>query len=469
MIRKQHNRFIRNSFFAVLSILIVIFLITAVMMVRFVDSSIESELISLIHFTSTGKIDGEDGEMPGKDTKPAKDGEDGEPGEDGENPEEEERIDLATRLGLDGPREATVGGTRFPAYLFQIVQATPDPEAIELRPNDQILQYRGERSYLDDEESWRALFNEMLKSTKRIDRITSEEFCYMVDRSEESSIYIAIVDYSGYNRFLRHLFIAGIGLLLGFAGAFYLLLRFSARFILGPAERAWENQERFVGDASHEIKTPLSIILSTAELGTAEEKDENDRRFGVIRDEARRINLLITRMLESARIKNFVMQQRSYKVFSLSDAVTECALRYESLLYEQGVALESEVDDALYTLAEENAFKQVICALLDNAGKYTPKGRIARISAHKKRKKAIVTVRSEGVGVGETERESIFNRFYRGDEGRAHVEGSYGLGLAIARNLIETMGGAIRCDSDGETYTDFVITMRIAKTPKKKD
>ena len=437
MIRKQHGRFIRNSFLAVCGILVVIFLITAVMMVRFVDTSIENELLSLLHFTSGG-------------TK-----------------NESRVLELVRQRGLDGPQETTVGGTRFPTYLFEIWQHVPDPQAKALQKDDQILEIRGEHPYLDDSESWRTLFDTMLKSTKRIDRIKEEEFCYMVDRSD-ASINIAIVDYSGYSRFLRHLALAGAGLIIAFAGAFYLLLRISADNLLRPAERAWENQERFVGDASHEIKTPLAIILSTAELGTSEDPGENDRRFETIRDEARRINLLITRMLESARIKNKAMQQRSNCVFSASDAVTECALRYESLLYEQGVTLRSSVEDDLYVLAEESAFKQVIDALLDNAGKYTPKGKTAEISALRKHKHVIVTVRSNGVGVGEADRQSIFNRFYRGDEGRAHVEGSYGLGLAIAKNLIETMGGAIRCESDGETYTDFIVTILAAHAPKSK-
>lgn len=451
MIRKQHSRFIRNSFLAVCSILVVIFLIISVMMVRFVDSSIESELVALIHFTSGGVVEEEE-----------------EPQETGEDEEEtaEDEEDLAAKLGLNGPRKPTVGGMRFPTYLFQILQIKPDPNATELGETDQILQIRGLATGLDDIESWRTLFNVMLKSTRRIGRIESESFCYMVDRTG-SSISIAIVDYSGYARFLKTLFFAGIGLLLGFAGAFYLLLRFSASILLRPAERAWENQERFIGDASHEIKTPLAIILSTAELDTAEQPEENERRFGVIRDEARRINVLITRMLESARIKSRASQQRNNRLFSASDAVTECALRYESLLYEQGVGLESDVEDELYTIAEESAFKQVINVLLDNAGKYTPKGKTARISARRKRRSIVITVRSEGVGVSAQDRQSIFERFYRADAGRAHTEGSYGLGLAIAKNLIETMGGSIRCDSDGETYTDFVVTVRNARAPKK--
>ena len=335
-----------------------------------------------------------------------------------------------------------------------------------LSPGDRILQIRGEQTHIEDDETWRALFDVMLKSDREIDRIESEELCYMVDRSG-ASIRIAIVDYSGYGRFLRHLCLAGVGLILGFAAAFYLLLRVSADNLLRPAELAWENQERFVGDASHEIKTPLAIILSTAELGASEKPEENERRFGVIRDEARRINLLITRMLESARIKNRAMQLRNNRTFSVSDAVTECALRYEPLLYEQGVTLLSEVEDGLFACADENAFKQVTDALLDNAGKYTPNGQKAEISALRKHKNVCISVKSHGVGVSEQERERIFDRFYRVDEGRAHVEGSYGLGLAIAKNLIETMGGTIRCESDGEAYTAFIVAIPSVRSPKK--
>jgi two-component sensor histidine kinase len=436
MIRRQHKRFIRNSFLAVCGILAVIFLIAAFMFVRFVDTSIESELQSLIHFTTGGVV------------------------------KNESRLtELVRQLGLDGPQEHAVGGTRFPTYLFQIWQAEPDPNAQALREDDRILQIRGEQTHIEDSETWLALFGVMLKSDKRIDRIESEELCYMIDRSG-ASISIAIVDYSGYSRFLRHLCLAGAGLILGFAAAFYLLLRVSADNLLRPAELAWENQERFVGDASHEIKTPLAIILSTAELGPSGQPEENERRFAVIRDEARRINLLITRMLESARIKNRAMQQQNNRTFSVSDAVTECALRYESLLYEQGVTLLSDVEDGLFACADENAFKQVTDALLDNAGKYTPKGRNAVVSAYKRRKNIVIAVKSEGVGIREQERQSIFNRFYRADEGRAHVEGSYGLGLAIAKNLIETMGGTIRCESDGETFTAFLVTLRAVRPPK---
>ena len=174
-------------------------------------------------------------------------------------------------------------------------------------------------------------------------------------------------------------------------------------------------------------------------------------------------------MLESARIEDKAAQHRSDTVFSLSDAATECALRYEALLYENGIELITDVEDGIYVFADESALKQALCTLLDNATKYTPRGNSATVSARKRRyRTAEITVRNEGIGIPASERTVIFDRFYRADEGRAHEEGSYGLGLAIAKNLIESMGGRIRCDSDGQTYTAFIVNMRLVRVPKTK-
>ena len=435
MIRRLHSRFVWNSFLLVCIILFVVFLLAGVALVRYVDHSIRKTLSELLQTDALSEAD-------------------------------DESPDLAERLGLDSRIEPTVGGTRFPSYLFEIVQEKPDPNATALSDKDQIACLRGDRSYPDEMDSWRSLIDRMLKSKKKIDTITGENLCFTADRSGQRTIRIAVVDYSGYLQFLNRLLIACGFVVISLAGVFLILIWIVAMQMLQPAEQAWERQERFVGDASHEIKTPLAIILSTAELSAAEEPAENERRFGVIRDEARRINLLISRMLESARIRSKAARHQNDTVFSLSDAATECALRYEALLYEEGIELVTDVKEDLFITADEHAFKQVLCALLDNAGKYTPRGNTATVSVRKRYREAEITVRNEGVGVKASEREVIFDRFYRADEGRAHREGSYGLGLAIAKNLIEAMGGRIRCESDGETYTAFVISMRTTRSPK---
>ena len=436
MIKRLHSRFIWNSFLLVGAILLIIFLLAGAALVRYVDHSIRNTLAALL----------EPDRVPN---------------------EEDEGFDLAEWLGMDSRVEPTVGGAQFPSYLFEIVQASPNPDATALNDADELRILRGDTTQTEDTNTWRALINRMLTSKKPIDRILDETLCYTVDRTG-GVIRVAVIDYNGYQLFLNRLLLAGGIVVLSLAGVFLILIWIVALQILQPAERAWERQERFVADASHEIKTPLAIILSTAELSAADDKTENERRFNVIRDEARRINILISRMLESARIKTKAAQHRNDTVFSLSDAVMECALRYEALLYEAGVTLITEVEDGVYVRADEHAMKQALATLLDNATKYTPKGNTATVSVKKRYRyrDAEITVRNNGVGVPASERTVIFDRFYRADEGRAHKEGSYGLGLAIAKNLIETMSGRIRCDSDGTTYTAFVIHMRLTRAPK---
>ena len=116
---------------------------------------------------------------------------------------------------------------------------------------------------------------------------------------------------------------------------------------------------------------------------------------------------------------------------------------------------------------DEALFKEVMLSLLENASKYTPGGHDVYVRVKKRGPRAVVSVRNEGVGLDADERELIFERFYRTDKARTRSEGSYGLGLSIVKNRIESMGGSIRCTSDGSTYTTFLVTLRLSRKPNK--
>jgi signal transduction histidine kinase len=355
--------------------------------------------------------------------------------------------------------------SRQPAYLAEIRQATPDPEATELRPGDSIVFLYGERSGWSEQEI-EFYTGEMLKGPRQVNVLRDVTLCYTVDRTS-IPIRIAAVDFAGYRSLFWRIAMSAVLIHLVICGALFLVLKTLEIRQLRPAERAWANQERFVEDASHEIKTPLSVILSNAELGAGEQPEETEKRFSMILNEAQRMKLLITRMLESARIENSAAKRRKADVFALSDAVTECALLCEEPLYERGIVLHTWIEDDLYVRADEALFKQVMLSLLENAGKYTPVGRDVYVRVKKSWSHAVVSVRNEGVGLGVEERELIFERFYRADKARTHSEGSYGLGLSIVKNRIESMGGTIRCTSDGSTYTAFILTIRLARKNRK--
>lgn len=367
------------------------------------------------------------------------------------------------RLAEDG--EINTVRTRLPAYLLEIQQAAPNPHAEKLYEGDAVLFVRGARSDWSEEEILE-IVDEMLESGKRIDKLRDETLCYNVDRSD-IPVRIAAVDYAGYLSLLTRTFLGALLVYHAIAGALFLVLKLLEIRQLRPAERAWANQERFVEDASHEIKTPLSVILSNAELGVGEQPEETEKRFSRILSEAQRMKVLITRMLESARIENNAAKHRKADVFPLSDVVTECALLCEEPLYERDIILHTWIEDDLYVRANEALFKEVMLSLLENASKYTPGGHDVYVRVKKRGPRAVVSVRNEGVGLDADERELIFERFYRADKARTRSEGSYGLGLPIVKNRIESMGGSIRCTSDGSTYTAFLVTLRLSRKPNK--
>lgn len=416
MIRKLHRRFLWNAYLWACVFLLIVVLIVVGALAAYMDRSVASTLNDILRLPEDGEIN-------------------------------------------------TVR-TRLPAYLVEIRQVAPDPRAEVLHEGDTAAFVRGARSDWSEAEI-AEIIGEMLISTKRIDRVRDETLCYTVDRSN-IPIRIAAVDYAGYLSLLTRSCLGALLLWHAIAGALFLVLKTLEIRQLRPAERAWANQERFVEDASHEIKTPLSVILSNAELGAGEQAEETEKRFSMILNEAQRMKLLITRMLESARIENSAAKRRKADVFALSDAVTECALLCEEPLYERGIVLHTWIEDDLYVRADEALFKQVMLSLLENAGKYTPVGRDVYVRVKKNWSRAVVSVRNEGVGLGVEERELIFERFYRADKARTRAEGSYGLGLSIVKNRIESMGGTIRCTSDGSTYTAFILTIRLARKKQRK-
>ena len=173
------------------------------------------------------------------------------------------------RLAESDPDSTVTSRSRLPSYLVEVQQASVDLYATKLADGDALVFLRGERNDWSEEEI-RDTAEEMLESTRKIGILRHDSLCYAVDRSGPV-IRIAAVEYDGYRAFLLRIVQWGMLLYTVICGALFLLLKLAEIRLLRPAERAWELQERFVGDASHEMKTPLAIILSNAELGVSEQ------------------------------------------------------------------------------------------------------------------------------------------------------------------------------------------------------
>lgn len=224
-------------------------------------------------------------------------------------------------------------------------------------------------------------------------------------------------------------------------------------------EEAWKRQRQFAADASHELKTPLTVILSNAGLIAASPEltdQEDKRRIGYIQAEAGRMKQLVEELLFLARSDTGRLAAEKTSV-DLSFLIESCALTFEPVAFDQGKQMETDVEPDLMLDGEEQKLKQLAEILLDNACKYSEPGSTIRVSLNRAAEKKIrFTVASQGTPLTKEEQKQIFERFYRADPSRGTTSG-YGLGLAIAQEIVRMHGGKIWAESDGVKENRFTV------------
>ena len=251
---------------------------------------------------------------------------------------------------------------------------------------------------------------------------------------------------------IRTCLLAGSAAFLGFLAISVLLSRWAVR----PVERAWEQQRQFVADASHELKTPLTVILTNAELLRGGLAGDADRFAGNILSTARRMRSLVESLLELARVEAAPAEAAMEDV-DLSELVREALLPFEPAFFEQGLTLESEIEDGVRVRGVESQLRQVPEILLDNARKYAAPGGAVTAALRRSGRACVFSVFNQGEPLTDQEREDVFKRFYRSDPARSR-EGGYGLGLAIARSIVTHHGGKIWAES-GEGGNTFLVRL----------
>ena len=248
------------------------------------------------------------------------------------------------------------------------------------------------------------------------------------------------------------------------AGSAALLVLFLCSYLLSgvvtrPVGAAWAQQEQFLSDASHELKTPLTVILSSAELLNQSALPEQAAYIDNIREESRRMKLLVEDMLTLSRAQRSAGSLPE-QTADLSEAAVTAALRFEPVAFEAGKRLEYDIAPSLPVRGDGAKLGQALAALLDNAVKYSDSGTDIRLTAEKQGRFAVVTVADSGPDIPADKLPHIFDRFYRADEARTDGD-SFGLGLPIAKAIIDAHRGTLRCESGGGV-TRFIITLPLA-------
>ena len=245
--------------------------------------------------------------------------------------------------------------------------------------------------------------------------------------------------------------------------AFAVLFAFSyllSGLITRPVERAWREQQRFLSDASHELKTPLTVILSSADLLAQNAGGEEQRYVDNIRSESRRMKKLVESMLTLARADDGG-HKLVFVPLDWSDVVTDTALLFEPVAFEAGRELLYDIAEGLRVSGDGDKLRQLAGILLDNAIKYAPEHSPIRLTLAAEEKSARLTVENGGEPMAPEVVAHLFDRFYRADGARSGPEG-FGLGLSIAQSIVAEHRGAIRCESDS-CSTRFIVTLPLCR------
>lgn len=293
--------------------------------------------------------------------------------------------------------------------------------------------------------------------------INSLSLRYLKTVTPQGYTRLIFADRSGERAYLSNLLLTSLLIGVVGLGAFYLISLFLSRWALRPVEKSWEQQRRFVADASHELKTPITVILANSEILTAHPEQTvgaEKKWIDSTRDEAGRMKRMVEELLFLAKSEDNA--DRLHKqTLDYSELVTGCALPFESVAYEAGVSLETEVAAGIRVVGDGEQLRRMVMILLDNACKYAGRGGRAVLRLAAVSERAVLTVQNTGEPIPPERLEHVFERFYRADDSRTDT-GSFGLGLAIAHQIADNHAGSLSVSSAAETGTVFTFALKRA-------
>ena len=227
-------------------------------------------------------------------------------------------------------------------------------------------------------------------------------------------------------------------------------------WIIKPVIETFNKQKQFIADASHELKTPIAVIMANSE---ALEKEPNEKKWlNNIKSESERMNELITNLLDLAKLENG-KNKEIYNVEDLSKIAEMSVLTFESLMFENKIKFEYNIQKDLKLKCNSVQIKQLIAILLDNAIKHSEENGEIKVFLEKQKNDIVLSVSNKGKEISKEIRDKIFERFYRADESRNRESNRYGLGLAIAKNIVVNHNGKISVDCVGG-YTTFKVVFK---------
>lgn len=307
-----------------------------------------------------------------------------------------------------------------------------------------------------DSETLEKCVKSALDSSKIFGQITDEGLMYL-KKSDMAHSKIIFADNSFISGSLRTSVIISVLMLTGAMAVIFLISLWLSGLAVKPVKRAWEQQKQFVADASHELKTPLTVILANNNIMMSH-KDSTvaDERQWLesTEEEANHMKKLIDNMLFLAK-SDAGETKVQLSTVDFSEMAEACALNFEPVAFEKEIMIDTDIESGITLEGDATQLNQLVHILVDNAVKYADSGTTVTIRLQKHGDKVEFSVNNKGTPIPKEDIEHIFDRFYRAEKSRTTK--GYGLGLSIARRITEGMNGKILVESNIENGTTFTV------------
>lgn len=280
------------------------------------------------------------------------------------------------------------------------------------------------------------------------------KYIYQVEKQRENETRVILVENEEAILRIKILIAGAIAISFFALIIIYIVAKKVSELIVKPVEETFSKQVQFISDASHELKTPLAVIEANADV--IENEQGKSKWLTYIQNEIESMNKLINELLLLAKIENvdsLILKEE----FDISQEAEMITSMFESMAYEKQVKIETNIQKNIKMIGTKEDIEHILSTLIDNAIKHTKENNKIEVELKKEKENIIIKVKNEGEPIPKDERNKIFERFYRVDKARNRNEKRYGLGLAIAKSIVEKYKGTIEVNCENGITTFKVL------------
>lgn len=311
---------------------------------------------------------------------------------------------------------------------------------------EKITSHSGETSDFNVEEIAKEIINK--EKGKYIGNLYNNKYSY--NYKDDA---IVIMNTKSINERLLLTVIRSVLVYLVIEAMIYIVSRLLTKHITKPAKESFEKQKDFIADASHELKTPLAVIMASSD--ELKKDKENEKYIDNIKYESERMNTLIKSLLDLAKLEKGV-SVNLYKDENISKIVEKTCLTFEAVAFEQSLSIDMNIEENIVLRCSKDEIEKLASIILDNAIKHGKENTSITVNMYKEKSSIKLEIINVGEPIKSGDEEKIFERFYRVDKSRNRESNRYGLGLAIAKNIVTNHNGTIKAFSK-EGKTTFEI------------